>query len=148
MQVILKENIKGFGRKGEVKNVKDGYFHNYLLPRRLAELATSDKVAQAKKITEHYEMQKEKIREQAHDLKKKIDGVKVTIKAKSKGEKLYGSITEKEVLSALGEKTGVQLGHDNLMLTEHIKLVGSYEIPVHLTDGVEARFTLEVKAEK
>ncbi len=148
MQVILKRNVPSLGKKGELKNVKDGYFMNYLSPRGLAEVATPEKVKAAEAVRQRAAVQSEKIKEQAGEIREKLKGMKVVIKAKAKGDKLYGSITEKEVLKALQEKLGVQLGKEHLLLSEHIKVLGVYEVPVRLVEGVEGKFTLEVKAEK
>lgn len=148
MQVILKQNVPSLGKKGELKNVKDGYFMNYLLPRNLAEVASGAKIKQAEEMRKRAVVQNERIREQAGEIKEKLKGLKVVLKAKAKGDKLYGSITEKEVLNALEEKLGIRLEKEHLLLSEHIKVVGTYEVPVRLMEGVEGKFTLEIKAEK
>lgn len=148
MQVILKQNVPSLGKKGDLKNVKDGYYLNYLLPRNLAEIATGAKVKQAEEMRKREVVQHERIREQAGEIKEKLKGMKIVIKAKAKGDKLYGSITEKEILTALEEKLNVRLEKQHLLLSEHIKVAGMYEVPVRLAEGVEGKFTLEVKAEK
>ncbi len=148
MQVILRQNVPNLGKKGEVKNVKDGYFMNFLQPRNLAAVATAAAVKHSEEIRKREVVQHERIQEQASEIKEKLKGLKITLKAKAKGDKLYGSITEKEILDALEEKINVRLEKDNLLLSEHIKVVGTYEVPVRLTEGVEGKFTLDVKAEK
>ena len=148
MQVILKQNVKSLGRKGELKNVKDGYYMNFLMPKQLAEPATPAKVKQAAEYRKRELVQHDRIKEQAGEIKSKLQGLKITLKAKAKGDKLYGSITEKEILNALEEKLNVRLDKQHLLLSEHIKVVGTYEVPVRLVEGVEAKFILEVKAEK
>ncbi len=148
MQVILKQNVPALGKKGEVKNVKEGYFQNFLQPKGLAEVATTAKVQEAQEILKKLTVQKERITEQANEIQKKLKGLKITIKAKAKGDKLYGSITEKEIIDALEQKINVRLEKHHLALSENIKVVGTYEIPVHLTDSVSAKVTLEVKGEK
>lgn len=148
MQVILKQNVPNLGKKGELKNVKDGFYLNYLFPRNLAEVATQNKVKQAADIRKREVVQNERIREQAGEIKEKLKNLKITLKAKAKGDKLYGSITEKEILKALEEKLNVHLEKEHLLLSEHIKVLGTYEVPVRLTEGVEGKFTLEIKAEK
>ena len=148
MQVILKQNVKHLGKKGELKNVKDGYFMNFLAPRALAEVATDAKIKHAKEILKREVVQHERIRENAAEIKEKLKGLKITLKAKAKGDKLYGSITEKEILDALEAKLNVRLEKQHLILSEHLKVVGTYEVPVRLTEGVEGKFTLEIKAEK
>lgn len=147
MQVILKQNVPSVGRKGEVKNVSDGYFQNFLLPRNLAEMATPAKIKMAEEHLKKQLIEKDRIKEQAQQIKEKFNGLKVTLKGKAKGDKLYGSITEKEILDAVQEKINVRLNKENLLLSEHIKLVGNYELKVRLSEQVEAKFTLEIKAE-
>lgn len=148
MQVVFIQDIKNIARKGDVKNVKDGYFQNYLMPRKLAVLATEAKMKEAQQMKKQMVVEKEKIKEQAQELKKKLDGHKITIKGKSKGDKLYGSIGEKEIADLLEKDFKVRFTKEHFKLSEHIKVVGSYEIPVKLADGVEAKVMLEVKGEK
>jgi large subunit ribosomal protein L9 len=148
MQVILKQNVPTLGKKGDVKNVKDGYYLNYLLPRKLAELATPERLKTAEHYRKREVVQHERIKEQSAELKEKIDKLKIVLKAKAKGDKLYGSITENEILKAIEEKLNVRLDKQHLLLSEHIKVVGTYEVPVRLVEGVEAKFILEVKPEK
>lgn len=148
MQVILRQNVPNLGKKGELKNVKDGFFMNYLQPRNLADVATAEKIQQAEHMRKREVVQSERIKEQAGEIKEKMKGLKIVLKAKAKGDKLYGSITEKEIIQALEEKLNVRLEKEHLLLSEHIKVAGMYEVPVRLADGVEGKFTLEVKAEK
>ncbi len=148
MQVILKQNVQHLGKKGEMKNVKDGYFMNFLQPRNLAEVATPVKIKQAEEMRKREVVQHGRIQEQAGEIKGKLKGLKITIKAKAKGDKLYGSITEKEILKALEDKLNIRFEKENLLLSEHIKVAGTYEVPVRLAEGVEGKFTLEVKGEK
>jgi len=148
MQVILKQNVPNLGKKGELKNVKDGFFMNYLQPHNLAEVATAAKIKEAESMKKREVVQNERIKEKAGEIKEKLKGLKITIKAKAKGDKLYGSITEKEILKALEDKIDLRLEKEHLLLSEHIKVVGTYEVPVRLTEGVEGKFTLEIKPEK
>jgi large subunit ribosomal protein L9 len=148
MQVVFVQDIKNIARKGDVKNVKDGYFQNYLLPRKLAVLATESKMKEAELLKKQMVLEKGKIKEQAVELKKKMDGHKITIKGKAKGDKLYGSIGEKEIADLLEKDFKVRFTKEHFKLSENIKVIGSYEIPISLADGVEAKVTLEVKGEK
>ncbi len=147
MQVVLTQNVPSLGHKGDVKNVKDGYFQNFLCPRKMAMPATPSALKQAEETRKREVVTHEHIREQAQELKEKIDIAKVTLKAKAKGDKLYGSITEREIINALEKKLNIRLQKEHLLLSEHIKTVGAYEIPVKLAEGIEARFMLEVKNE-
>lgn len=148
MQVILKQNVQNLGKKGELKNVKEGYFMNFLMPKNLAEIATPAKIKAAEEMKKREVVQHERVKEHAGEIKAKIDGLKITMKAKAQGDKLYGAITEKAILDLIEEKINVRLEKKDLGLSEHIKVAGTYEIPVQLPGGLEAKLTLEVKGEK
>jgi|WetSurMetagenome_2_1015567.scaffolds.fasta_scaffold108962_2 large subunit ribosomal protein L9 len=148
MQVVFLQDVKSVAKKGDVKNVKDGYFQNFLLPNKLASLATPAMVRFAEGIKKKQVIEKEKLKEQAEEIKAKLDGKKLNFKMKSKGDKLYGSIKEKDVADLLEKEFNLKLGKDAIRLSEHIKVAGSYEIPVKLSETVEAKILLEVKGEK
>lgn len=148
MQVVLKSNVPALGRKGEVKNVKDGYFQNYLSPRGLAEVATPAKLKEAENYLKRQLIDKERIVEHASEITKKLKGLKLTLSGKAKGDKLYGSIGEKEIIDAIEKQINVRLEKQHIVLSEHIKVVGSYEIPVRLQEGMETKVMLEVKGSK
>jgi large subunit ribosomal protein L9 len=148
MQVVFTQDVKSVARKGDVKNVKDGYFQNYLLPKKLAALATPAMVRFSEEMKKKQVIEKEKLKEQAEELKGKLDGKKLSFKMKSKGDKLYGSIKEKDVAELIEKEFNLKLGKDSIKLSEHIKVAGSYEIPVKLSENVEAKILLEVKGEK
>ncbi len=148
MQVVFIQDIKKIARKGDVKNVKDGYFQNYLQPRKLAVLATVSKIKEADQMKKQTMVEKGKIREQAQEIQKKLDGHKIVIKGKAKGDKLYGSIGEKEIADILEKDFKLRLGKEHIKLSEHIKVVGTYEILIRLSEDVEAKVMLEVKGEK
>lgn len=147
MQVLLLKNVKGVGLEGEVKNVKDGYFKNYLLPNGLAVLATSSVIKQVENIRKDQTIQKERLVGEANDVVKKIDGVKLNIVAKNKEGKLYGSILEKDVISALEKEKKVKLEKNHLVGFEPIKNVGVFDIKVKIIDGAEAVLKLEILGE-
>jgi large subunit ribosomal protein L9 len=148
MQVVFLKDIKGIARKGDVKNVKDGYFQNFLQPRSLAAVATPPMIKQAEEMRKKQVLDKEKIKEQASEIKKRMDGYKIIIKSKAKGDKLYGSIGEKDICDVIEKELKIRLEKENIGLSEHIKVSGAYEIPVRLAEGVQAMISLEVKGEK
>lgn len=148
MQVLFLQNVKGVARKGDVKNVKDGYFNNYLLPSGLAVVATAAVKKQAEKMRNDEVIQKERLLEEAREVVKKIDGTVVVLKAKAKGDKLYGSITEKEVIDALEAEKKVRLEKTHLIMRGNIKTTGTFDIHVKITDGAEAVLKVEVKGEE
>lgn len=148
MQVVFLQNIKNIARKGDIKNVKDGYYFNFLLPRKLAVQATPAKVKEMESMRQKQAMEKEKVMEQAAEVIEKLKGLKVSIKAKSHGDKLYGSITEKEISEAIAKEAKVELEPKYLKLSEHIKVAGTYEIPVNLSEEYKTTVTITIKGEK
>lgn len=147
MQVLFQQNVAGVGRKGEVKNVKEGFYKNFLAPRKLAIIASEGKIKEAMEMRKHEVVRKDRLTEEAKEIAKRIDGTVIVIKSKAKGDKLYGSISEKDIIEALREKANVELEKDHLKMSEHIKVVGSYEIPVHIAEGADAKIVVEVKGE-
>jgi len=148
MQVVFTQDVKSVAKRGDVKNVADGYFQNFLLPRKLAAIATVAMIKQAEEMRKKGLIEREKVKEQAQEIKNRIDGFKMILKRKANGDKLYGSINEKELAEILGAEFKVKLGKEHISLSEHIKVAGTYEIPVRLSEGVEAKILLEVKGEK
>ncbi len=147
MEVLFLQNVSGVARKGEIKNVKEGYFKNYLAPKKLAVMASGSVKKQAEKMRKNEIIQKERLLEEAKEVVKKIDGKVIVINAKANGDKLYGSISEKEVADALEGATKVRLEKSHLIMPEHIKTVGIHEIPVKIADGAEATIKLDVKGD-
>lgn len=148
MQVFFLKDIAGVARKGEVKNVKNGYFLNFLSPRKLASKATPAMIKESEKIRANEVIQSERLKSEAKQIAERLNGVKLVIKAKADGTKLYGSITEKDILDELEKSEKIQLEKSSVSLSEHIKVVGQYEIPLVLTEGVVTKIVLDVKGEK
>jgi large subunit ribosomal protein L9 len=147
MQVVFIKDIKGIAHKGDVKNVKDGYYQNYLLPNKLAALATPAMIKQAEVMRKQVVIEKGRIKEQAQELSKKLEGYKIVLKSKSKGDKLYGSIGEKDIIDVIEKELKIKLEKENIGLSEHIKVAGSYDIPIRLSEGVVAKISLTIKGE-
>ncbi len=148
MEVLFLQNVSGVARKGEIKNVKEGYFKNFLAPRKIAVMASGAVKKQAEKMRKNAVIQKERLLEEAKEVVKKIDGKVVVINAKATGDKLYGSITEKEVADVLEGATKVRLEKSHIIMPEHIKTIGVHEVPLKIAEGAEATIKLEVKGEE
>lgn len=148
MKVILKADVKGIGKAGSAVTVKDGYAHNFLLPRGLAvEASTGNlKNLEQQKKTEKARLAKEKA--DAQGLANTLAGKAVTIKAKT-GEngKLFGSITSKDIAEAIAKTFKVEIDKRKIELKEPIKTLGSQEIEIKLHPEVAAKITLAVVAE-
>ena len=133
MKVILNQDVKGQGKKGEMVEVSEGYARNYLLPRNLAVKATTDNI-NAMKLKEKARLKQiEKEKEQAKAYAQRLDGVVVKVRAKG-GEngKLFGSVTSKEIAEALKEQFDIALEKNRIVLEENIKSFGSYDVKCKL----------------
>lgn len=146
MKVIFLKDVKGKGKKGEVKNVADGYAHNFLLKQGLAVEANNTNVsslnAQKKKEEKHAE---EELAE-AKELKATIDEITVELTAKSgEGGRLFGSITSKQIAEALQKKHGIKIDKRKLELEDAIRSLGYTKVPVKLHTEVTATLNVHVK---
>jgi large subunit ribosomal protein L9 len=133
MKVILQQDVRDQGKKGQMIDVSDGYARNYLLPRKLAIEATADNI-NAMKIKEAARLKKiETDKAEAREAAKKLESivVKVPAKAGSAG-KLFGAVTAKEISDALHSQHGIEIEKNRIVLEDHIKTYGSYDIKCKL----------------
>lgn len=145
MKVILLADVKGQGKKGELCNVSDGYARNFLFPKNLAIEATSAAMSELKSREQAKEHHIKEEKAAATEQAKKIEGVKITLTAKSGANgKLFGSITSKEIAVELKNKTGIEVDRKKLTVND-IKNYGEYSAEVKLYNGITANFTVEVK---
>ena len=148
IQVVLNEDVKKLGFRGETVNVRRGYFRNFLRPRGLADFASKARLKVAGSRMEKLVMRKEQVKAQAQEVLDKLTGLKVKIAGKmTEAGKLYGSITEDQVLKALTDAAKVELEKSNLRM-DHFKDLGTHKVVVHLGEGLEAEVAVEVVAEK
>ena len=146
MRVILLENVVGLGKAGELKNVKDGYARNYLIPKKLVEVATKSKEEYLAKLAEKLKEKAKKFYEDAVSLKETLEKESLEIKAKAGEEgKLFGSITNSDIALALKEK-GYDIDKRKIMV-DHIKVLGEHTVRIKLDEGVVATIPLKVVAE-
>lgn len=147
MRVVLIQDIKNIGKKGDIKEVSDGYARNFLLPRNLVSAATESAVKLALKIKSK-QLETEKInQEKTEELAKIIAGKKVIIKAKEKKGKLFGSITAKNIAQEL-KKGEIEISEKFIILESPIKEVGEYEIKIRLDYGIQTSLVLVIEKEK
>lgn len=147
IKVILKEDVLGQGNKGQVVDVAEGFARNFLIPRAKAEIATPEAV---KKIEEEKsrEQQKEgKIKEKNLVLKEKIESLELAISKKAEGEKLFGSLSGKEISQEL-EKMNITIDPKKIKIPEAVKAVGDYKIGIILDKNIEAVLRVKITAEK
>ena len=143
MKVILQQDIKGQGKKGQMVDISDGYARNYLIPRKLAVAATADNI-NAMKVAEKARLaQIEREKEQARQNAAKLDSVLVKISARAGSNgKLFGAVTSKEISDALKEQYGIEIEKNKIIQAEPIKAYGQYDVKCKF--GYEISGTLHV----
>ena len=149
MKVILNQDIKGQGKKGQLVDVSDGYARNYLLPRKLAKEATNENLNIMKGQADSERHKQEVELAQAKEDAEKINAVTVelTAKAGSNG-KLFGSITSKDVAAALKMQHHIKIDKKKFNMPEGIKVLGVTNVEVKIYHGVTAKLKVQVTEEK
>ena len=133
MKVIFNADVKGKAKKGEMKEVSDGYARNYLLPRGLAAEATADNINALKLKEKARAAQIEKEKAQAMENAKKLEGVQVVVRSKAGSNgKLFGAVTSQEISNALKEQFGIEVENNKIVQAEPIKNYGSYTVKAKL----------------
>ncbi len=145
-KVILRADVKGVGRRGDIVEVADGYARNFLFPQQLALTATAGAVDQAARMRRARDLRHAKDREAAQTIATTLVAKTISISAKARGEKLFGSVSVAEIVEAVKAQTGVELDRRHVHLDEHIKTTGSHEVPVRLPGDVEFRVVVQVSA--
>lgn len=147
MKIILREDIHTLGRSGEMVEVRDGYARNYLLPKKLAVVASEKNIRQLEHDRRVIAAHQAKMRASATAIAQKLEQVALTIARKvGDQDKLYGSVTALDIADALSEK-GVRIDRRALVMPEPIKSIGQFEIDVRLHHDVTGKVKLEVVAE-
>ena len=143
MKVILQQDIKGQGKKGQLKEVSDGYGRNYLLPRGLAIEATADNLNAMRLKDKARQAQIAKERAQALEYAEKLGAVVVHVKAKAgSGGRLFGSVTSSQIAEALAAQHGIAIEKNQIVQTEPIKQFGTFQVKCKL--GYEISGTIHV----
>ncbi len=146
MKVIFLQDVKGQGKKGEIKNVSDGYAKNFLLPKGVAVEATNSNLNDIKGKNESIQYKKDMAEENAHALAKKLESVTVTLTAKSGDNgKLFGSITAKDVADRLKQDTKIDIDKRKIVLPDGIKALGEYTLDIKLHPGISGKLKVVVK---
>ncbi len=143
MKIILLQDVKALGKKGDIKEVAGGYAQNFLFPKKLAALGneTAIKEAATKKETEEAHQKEELI--ELHSLAKKIETRQFSLKAKEKGGKLFGAITKKQLVEEL-KKENLEVLEKCIIIKEAIKKLGTYTVEIKLSEGISAKMKLTV----
>lgn len=148
MKVIFLQDVKGSGKKGEIKNVADGYARNFLIGKGLAVEANAKNmnVLDGQKAAEQHKKDVEK--QAAEDIKAAVDGKKITASAKAGSNgRLFGSVTTSNISALIEKQFGQKVEKKKIILKNDIKNFGSYEAELKLYNGVSARITIDVVEE-
>jgi len=147
MKVILLEDVKGIGKKGQVINASDGHARNFLFPRKLAIEATNANMANLEAQQKQAKHKLDNEVKAAEELAKVLTSKPVSITAKvgDKG-RMFGSISNKEVAEAIQSQLNVTVDKKKITLTEPVKAVGTYEVTAKLHTQVSAKLSLEIIA--
>ncbi len=149
MKVILQKDVKGQGKKGELKEVSDGYARNYLLPRGLAAEATADNLNTMRMKDKARQAQIAREIEQAKDYAERLGNVIVRVTAKGgEGGRLFGSVTSKEISEALAAQHGMNIEKNQIVQSEPIKQFGSFQVKCKLGHEISGVINVLVTEEK
>ena len=145
MVVILKRDVKGTGRAGDVVKVNDGYARNMLIPKGYAIEATKGNIRSLEKVKEKQAEDEAQQRAAASEKAEQLKKAQVTIVTKSgEGGRLFGSITSKDIADAVMEQTGISVDKKNIKLDQPIKNLGTFHVEIKLYYDINAEITVTV----
>ncbi len=147
MKVILNQDVKGQGKKGQLVEVSDGYARNFLLPKKLAKEATKENINVMQGQQESAEYRRKKELEEANALAERMKEISVKLQAKA-GEngKLFGSITSKDICEALISQHHIKIDKKKFVLPDGIKTLGTTEVDVKIHPGVVGKIKVLVES--
>ena len=145
MQVVLLEDVKSLGKKGQIVNVNDGYARNFILKKNLGVEATAKNLNDLKLQKANAEKIAAEQLAAAKELAAKLEGMSVTLSMKAgEGGKAFGSVSGKEIAAAAKEQLNLEIDKKKLVLPEAIKTFGTHEVPVKLHKDVTGKLTVKV----
>ena len=144
MKVILLQDVKPLGKKGELVNASDGYARNFLFPKKLAREANAQAMNEYKNAedSKNYKIATQKA--QANHFKEQLEGQTLVMKAKGSGEKLFGSITPKDISNEIKQRFQINVDKRKIVLSNDIKTFGKFTAEVKLYTGISAKLKIEV----
>ena len=146
MKVILLQDVKGKGKKGQMIEVSDGYARNYMLPRKLAQEATADAVNTMRMNDKATAERQARERAEAVAISKQLRELTLIVKAKGGGAgRLFGAVTTTEIADALKKNAGINIDKRKLVLDENIKNVGTYTVKAKLGYEIVGQFSVKIE---
>ena len=145
MDIVLLEDVKALGKKGQIVKVNDGYARNFILPKKLGVEATSKNLNDLKLKKANDAKLAAEILAAAKELAAKLDESKVTLSIKAgEGGRAFGSVSNKEISKAITDQLGLEIDKKKIVLNDPIKSIGSFEVPIKLHKDVTARLAVKV----
>ena len=145
MPVVLLEDVKALGKKGEIVKVNDGYARNFILPKKLGIEANAKNLNDLKLQKANEEKLAAERLAKAKELAKKLEAASVTVSIKAgDGGKAFGSVSSKEITKAISDQLGLEIDKKKLALAEPIKTFGTHEVPVKLHKDVTGKLSVKV----
>ena len=148
MKVILLQDVKGTGKKNQLVNVSDGYARNFLFTKKLAVEATVDNLQKLKEFNASQDLKKQREIENAKELAKKIETIKISVKVKSGDTgKIFGGVTSANISDELKKQHSIDVDKKKILLEEPIKILGAYTVNIKLYEGINAKLKVNVEKE-
>lgn len=147
MQVILRNDVAGLGKRGDIVDVADGHARNFLLPHGHAMKATAGAIEQAAKMRRSRDLKDASDRDAATTIASTLVPKVITISAKAQNDKLFGSVHDAEIVAAVREQTGIDLDRKVITIDEPIRTVGQHSVTAQLHPDVSFPITIEVVSE-
>lgn len=145
MEIVLLEDVKALGKKGQIVTVNDGYARNFILPKKLGVEATSKNLNDLKLKKANDARLAAEVLAAAKELAAKLDESKVTLSIKAgEGGRAFGSVSNKEISKAITDQLGLEIDKKKIVLNDPIKSIGSFEVPIKLHKEVTARLAVKV----
>ena len=145
MKVVLLEDVKSLGKKGDLVEISDGYARNFILTKKKGIEATAKNLNDLKLQKQHQDKLAAQQLQDAKDLAQKLEGAMVVLKVKTgEGGKIFGSVSTKEIAQAAKEQCGFDLDKKKMVLDEPIKSCGNHIVPIKLHKDVTAKLTVKV----
>ena len=146
MRVILKREVRGLGRPGDVKDVADGYAQNFLIPKGLAIEATAGELKHLSQERQADKLKKDRAHADAEELAKRLATITLMFRLKAgKDGKTFGSVTNKDIAESLKKEHGVDVDRAKITLTEPLRTLGAHTVEVRLAPDIRARVMVAVE---
>ncbi|HHW19195.1 MAG TPA: 50S ribosomal protein L9 [Firmicutes bacterium] len=148
MEVILKRDVPGLGKAGDIVKVKDGYARNYLFPKGLAVAATKSSLKEQENLTSAQRQKEERLLAEAKEYAQKLEGKTLVFRVKAGKGRIFGSVTAQEIASEIQNTYKIPVDKRRVLLDENLKELGTHEVEVQLHPKVRVRIKVEIRAEE